>query len=44
MKAILQISVNQQIREDAVSDNTLLIDYLRETLGLTGTKQGCDGG
>lgn len=44
MKAILQVSVNQQIREDAVSDNTLLIDYLRETLGLTGTKQGCDGG
>lgn len=44
MKAILQISVNQQIREDAVSDNTLLIEYLRETLGLTGTKQGCDGG
>ncbi|RPH58382.1 MAG: 4-hydroxybenzoyl-CoA reductase subunit gamma, partial [Burkholderiales bacterium] len=31
-------------REDAVADHTLLVDYLRETAGLTGTKQGCDGG
>jgi 4-hydroxybenzoyl-CoA reductase subunit gamma len=36
--------VNGRAREDAVADNMLLIDYLREVLGLTGTKQGCDGG
>lgn len=44
MKSILQIQVNRQSREDAVPDNVLLIDYLRDVLGLTGTKQGCDGG
>ena len=25
-------------------DNVLLLDYLREIVGLTGTKTGCDGG
>ena len=44
MKSILRIQVNRQSREDAVPDNALLIDYLRDVLGLTGTKQGCDGG
>ena len=29
---------------DAVADNMLLLDYLREIVGLTGTKTGCDGG
>lgn len=27
-----------------MADNLLLIDYLREAIGLTGTKRGCDGG
>ena len=44
MKRILRIRVNGRWREDAAADNTLLIDYLREQLDLTGTKQGCDGG
>ena len=44
MKTILRIAVNGRAREDAVADNMLLVDYLREVLGLTGTKQGCDGG
>jgi len=43
-KTITHIQVNGVFREDAVSDNLLLIDYLRETCGLTGTKMGCDGG
>ena len=43
-KDILQLTVNGQPREDAVAGNFLLIDYLRETVGLTGTKMGCDGG
>ena len=44
VKTILRLSVNGKPREDAVADNTLLLDYLRDALGLTGTKQGCDGG
>lgn len=44
MKELLRLSVNGRPREDAVAENTLLIDYLRDTAGLTGTKQGCDGG
>jgi 4-hydroxybenzoyl-CoA reductase subunit gamma len=44
MKKMLRLLVNGTPREDAVAENALLIDYLRESLGLTGTKQGCDGG
>ena len=44
MKRILRIRVNGRWREEAAADNTLLIDFLREQLRLTGTKQGCDGG
>jgi 4-hydroxybenzoyl-CoA reductase subunit gamma len=44
MKSVLRITVNGRAREDAVAANALLLDYLRDGLGLTGTKQGCDGG
>lgn len=44
MKSLLNLWVNGRPREDAVAENALLVDYLRDTLGLTGTKQGCDGG
>ena len=43
-KRLLKLNVNGRAREDAVADSTLLLDHLREALGLTGTKQGCDGG
>ncbi len=43
-KHLLELIVNGREREDAVADHTLLLDYLRDTAGLTGTKQGCDGG
>jgi 4-hydroxybenzoyl-CoA reductase subunit gamma len=43
-KRLLRLTVNGRPREDAVADHALLIDYLREDLGLTGTKRGCDGG
>ena len=43
-KRLLALTVNGRAREDAVADATLLVDYLRVTAGLTGTKQGCDGG
>ena len=40
----VSLAVNGRAREEAVEDNLLLIDYLRERRGLTGTKRGCDGG
>ena len=43
-RTILGVTVNGREREDLVPDGLLLLDYLREVLGLTGTKQGCDGG
>jgi 4-hydroxybenzoyl-CoA reductase subunit gamma len=43
-KRLVRIRLNGRWREDAVADNTLLIEYLRETARLTGTKTGCDGG
>ena len=44
MKRLVSLVINGRQREDAVSDNLLLLDYLREVAGLTGTKRGCDGG
>ena len=41
---VIGIEVNGRRREDAVGEGEFLIDYLRERLGLTGTKRGCDGG
>ena len=43
-KRVLSFVVNGRLREEAVGDSTLLLDLLREQLGLTGTKRGCDGG
>ena len=43
-KRIVRLHVNGRLREDAVADSLLLLDYLREHAGLTGTKRGCDGG
>jgi len=44
MARILEFILNGRARVDAVADNLLLLDYLREVVGLTGTKTGCDGG
>src|SRR5579884_881003 len=44
MARILQLTLNGRPRTDAVAENVLLLDYLREQVGLTGTKTGCDGG
>ena len=43
-KLILRLRLNGREREDAVAENTLLIDYLRDVARLTGVKSGCDGG
>ena len=44
MKTILSLKLNGKARDDLIADNVLLVDYLRETVGATGTKIGCDGG
>ena len=44
MKTLLSLTINGVDRDDVVPDNLLLVDYLREKAGLTGTKIGCDGG
>jgi carbon-monoxide dehydrogenase small subunit len=36
------ITVNGALREAVVEPRTLLVDHLRDGLGLTGTKIGCD--
>ena len=43
-KRLLRLRLNGRWREDAVTDDTLLVEYLREVARLTGTKTGCDGG
>ena len=43
-KRLLRIKINGRWREDAVAENQLLVDYLRDVVGFTGVKIGCDGG
>ena len=43
-KRLLSVKLNGRWREDAVEENQLLVDYLRENARLTGVKTGCDGG
>ena len=38
----VSVSVNGAMREADVEPRTLLVYFLRETLGLTGTNVGCD--
>ena len=42
MKVPIALTVNGRRREDAVEPRLLLVHYLRDALGLTGTKIGCD--
>jgi 4-hydroxybenzoyl-CoA reductase subunit gamma len=41
---VLRVKLNGRWREDAVAENQLLADYLRDVARLTGVKTGCDGG
>jgi len=43
-KRILRLRLNGRWREDAVAENLLLVEYLRDVVRLSGTKTGCDGG
>jgi carbon-monoxide dehydrogenase small subunit len=42
MKVPISVSVNGQRRQAEVEPRTLLVHYLRDHLGLTGTHVGCD--
>jgi 4-hydroxybenzoyl-CoA reductase subunit gamma len=44
MANVLELTLNGRPRAHAVPDNLLLLHYLRDVAGLTGTKTGCDGG
>jgi 4-hydroxybenzoyl-CoA reductase gamma subunit len=43
-RRILRLKLNGRWREDAVAENLLLVEYLRDVARLSGTKTGCDGG
>jgi len=43
-KRLLRLNLNSRWREDAVAENQLLVDYLRDVAKLTSVKVGCDGG
>ena len=42
MKVPIQVTVNGRARQAEVEPRTLLVHFIREDLGLTGTKIGCD--
>ncbi len=44
MKKVITLHVNGETYELQVRTNDTLLDVLREKLGLTGTKRGCDSG
>ncbi|MGH9521784.1 MAG: (2Fe-2S)-binding protein [Terriglobales bacterium] len=41
-KQLLELKINGRAHELAVEPNKLLLDVLRQDLGLTGSKRGCD--
>jgi len=44
MTVTIELSVNGATHRAAIDPRTTLLDLLRERLGLTGTKKGCDHG
>jgi len=42
--AVFDLTINNQVRHLAVDPRTTLLDALREHLGLSGAKKGCDHG
>ena len=44
MKQLIELKVNGEIYELAVEPRRTLLEVLRENLGLTGAKEGCDTG
>lgn len=44
MEHLINLQINGEPYEVSVKPNMTLLDFLRETIGLTGTKKGCDAG
>lgn len=44
MKSHIHLMINGYHWDGEVKNNQTLLDFLRDDLGLTGAKQGCDGG
>ena len=44
MKQVMSVTVNSEDYELRIAPNRTLLDVLREDLGLTGSKKGCDSG
>ena len=42
MKRVVQLAINGDRVEVAIEPSTLLLDVLRDSLGLTGARRGCD--
>lgn len=41
-KGLIRLRINGRVREVEVEPNRILLDVLRQELGLTGSKRGCD--
>lgn len=44
LKQLIELRINGEVREVVVEPRTTLLHALREDLGLTGTKEGCNEG
>lgn len=44
MATIIKFILNGEPTEQMTEDNVTLLDFIRDTLGLTGTKKGCEEG
>ena len=44
MKRLIELKVNGELHDVVVEPRRTLLEVLREQLGLTGTKEGCDAG
>ncbi len=44
MRQLIKLTVNDEVHEVVIEPQTTLLEVLREGLGLTGTKKGCDAG
>lgn len=44
MKKIINFTLNHEPVTYLVDDNTALVDFIRDQVGLTGTKKGCEEG
>ncbi len=44
MKQIVELKINRFVYRQEIEPHRTLLDVLRNDLGLTGTKEGCDGG